>query len=242
MTQLNTQPIEKHDPDTGAAGYYVVSIFSTIQGEGPFSGRRATFVRLAGCNLQCPACDTDYTSHRTKYTAAEIRSDATRRPADLVVITGGEPFRQNIVPLIDTLADAGLIVQVETNGTLGPKSPDDRLRLETLVDDGLCHIVVSPKTGTVHAFIASQAAAYKYVLSAEEFYNSLDGLPGQALGHPASPRLARPPSRLSSAVYIQPEDSKDPERNTENLQAAVDSCLIHGHILCLQTHKIANVE
>ena len=42
----------------------VHSIFYTIQGEGPFAGETAVFVRLAGCNLQCPLCDTDYTSDR----------------------------------------------------------------------------------------------------------------------------------------------------------------------------------
>ena len=43
----------------------VNSIFYTIQGEGPFAGRPAIFIRLAGCNLQCPGCDTEYTKRQT---------------------------------------------------------------------------------------------------------------------------------------------------------------------------------
>jgi len=41
------------------------SMFFTIQGEGPFAGHRSIFVRLAGCNLQCPGCDTEYTQGRS---------------------------------------------------------------------------------------------------------------------------------------------------------------------------------
>jgi len=66
---LNTQPIEKRQHTTELE---VHSIFYTIQGEGPFCGTPAVFVRLAGCNLQCPSCDTDYTSKRTRMTAEEI--------------------------------------------------------------------------------------------------------------------------------------------------------------------------
>ena len=60
MFKINSQAIEKSAHYT-TRSYDVHSIFPTIQGEGPFVGQPAIFIRLAGCNLQCPACDTDYT-------------------------------------------------------------------------------------------------------------------------------------------------------------------------------------
>src|SRR6202012_6048960 len=50
----------------------VHSIFKTIQGEGPYCGERALFIRLYGCNLRCPGCDTEYTATRNSMTPAEI--------------------------------------------------------------------------------------------------------------------------------------------------------------------------
>ena len=58
----NSQPIEKRSRDADVLEVH--SIFYTLQGEGPFCGSPAIFIRLAGCNLQCPGCDTDYTSKR----------------------------------------------------------------------------------------------------------------------------------------------------------------------------------
>ena len=61
--QRNTQPAEKQVKSSGLI-LAINSIFYTIQGEGPFAGSPAVFVRLAGCNLQCPMCDTEYTSRQ----------------------------------------------------------------------------------------------------------------------------------------------------------------------------------
>ena len=91
---INIQPIEKYVQAENKM-LDVHSIFYTIQGEGPFTGCPAVFVRLAGCNLKCPGCDTDYTSNRTPMTAEQILNKILElaSPATLVVITGGEPFR-----------------------------------------------------------------------------------------------------------------------------------------------------
>ncbi|MDY5084806.1 MAG: 7-carboxy-7-deazaguanine synthase QueE, partial [Prevotella sp.] len=75
--------------------YRVNDIFYSLQGEGHNAGRAAVFVRLSGCNLACPFCDTDFTSYET-LTAAEIVGRVLAlvpagsvRP--MVVLTGGEP-------------------------------------------------------------------------------------------------------------------------------------------------------
>ena len=97
---INIQPIEKIEhygvPDDG--GLDVHSIFPTIQGEGPFVGQPAIFIRLAGCNLQCPLCDTEYTEGRIRLSVPVIFDavqEHIRLFAPLIVITGGEPDKHD---------------------------------------------------------------------------------------------------------------------------------------------------
>lgn len=238
--QLNLQPIEKRESRTDGA-VYVHSIFYTIQGEGPFCGTPALFVRLAGCNLTCPFCDTEYSSKRTLYTPKEVLHQVmTMMPLrGLVVITGGEPFRQNLTAVLEELMDWDYYVQIETNGTL-PPSP---LRFGYSTDIGArqgAYIVCSPKTGKVNHEVWAQACCVKYV--AEENDMLPDGLPEHALGHPAHPHLARPPAGWAGPVYLQPMDAQDPAENMRNIIAVRDSCLANGYILQLQIHKIIGVE
>ncbi len=111
---MNTQPIHKLDLSKEGT-LDVHSLFYTIQGEGPHCGKPAIFVRLYGCNLQCPGCDTDYTSTKKPMSVAVLRAaiDALKEdeqpdaPKPIVVITGGEPFRQNITPLCIALLRGG---------------------------------------------------------------------------------------------------------------------------------------
>jgi 7-carboxy-7-deazaguanine synthase len=213
----------------------VHSIFKTIQGEGPFSGDRALFIRLWGCNLRCPGCDTEYTSKSTSYTAASLVEHVTSlgwpRGA-LIVITGGEPFRQNVIPAIAGLLFENWPVQVETNGVMAPP------RISELdVWGSAFTIVVSPKTSHINDAIASRARAFKYVLRAGDVAH--DGLPVHALGHAASPYVARP--RPGALVFVQPMDEDDHTANEANLHATTASCIEHGYRLQIQLHKYIDV-
>lgn len=238
---INIQPIEKQDLSNPGT-LKVHSIFLTIQGEGIFSGRRAVFIRLAGCNLQCPSCDTDYTSKVEELSLFEIEkriqhawgSPESNSIEPLVVITGGEPFRQNLSGLIGVLQDQNFVVQIETNGTLFQD-----LWGTNQIDPDKLWVVCSPKTGKINKKLLPYIDAFKYVLRFSQMAD--DGLPLKALDHPASPILARPPKH-SKFVFLQPEDSKDQLTNLLNQQAVVKSCLKFGYILCLQTHKIVNVD
>ncbi|MGE5708196.1 MAG: radical SAM protein, partial [Bacteroidota bacterium] len=40
--------------------YSIHEVFTSIQGEGSLLGIPSTFVRLAGCNLRCEWCDTQF--------------------------------------------------------------------------------------------------------------------------------------------------------------------------------------
>ena len=105
----------------------LVEIFYSVQGEGMWTGTPAVFVRLAGCNLSCSFCDTDYA---LKFFAPV--SDVVRRVREeggacpLVILTGGEPLAQReTLALIDALRADGRRVHIESNGTLPTQLPDD---------------------------------------------------------------------------------------------------------------------
>jgi 7-carboxy-7-deazaguanine synthase len=241
----NHQPVEKTvRNDDGFVDLH--SIFYTIQGEGPFAGSPAVFVRLAGCNLQCPICDTEYTDGRRKVTPTEVLSMVYGKKAfacQLIVITGGEPFRQPIGPLIETFLDAGFAVQIESNGTL----PPPRLtgyEYQTSIrppSRGGAYIVCSPKAGKVNEELVSRACCFKYVMAIDDGIGE-DGLPLKALGHTANPRLARPPSWWDRPVYLQPADEQDMDKNFANQGAVVKSCMERGYTLQLQIHKLIGRE
>jgi 7-carboxy-7-deazaguanine synthase len=105
----------------------LAEIFYSIQGEGTWAGTPAVFVRLAGCNLACDFCDTDYA---LKFVAsvddvvAQVRAEGGDCP--MVVLTGGEPLAQSVTPaLIDALRADGRRVHIESNGTIFTDLPDD---------------------------------------------------------------------------------------------------------------------
>lgn len=103
---------------SGSEGLLRVNeIFYSLQGEGHFTGTPAVFVRLSGCNLRCPFCDTDHHAS-VGMTYAEVVARVTDFPSRHVVVTGGEPSMQLTDGFIDALHAAGCFVQVETNGTL----------------------------------------------------------------------------------------------------------------------------
>ena len=243
---LNQQVPMKAAQDNSSA-LLVHSIFDTIQGEGVFAGEPCVFLRLGGCNLQCPACDTEYTNDSKLLdvdTVIDRILDRKPRKSNLVVITGGEPMRQRIGVLVSLLNEIGLRVQIETNGTLF----DDTIDFST----GKVFIMCSPKTGSVNPKLEKHITAYKYVGGCDERDFSIiggedhslmeDGLPRQALGHTAKPYLARPHSGFAGKVYLQPIDRQNQEINAHHMQAVVESCLENGYTLCLQMHKIVNVE
>lgn len=232
--KLNEQAPEKKDYQPTLE---VHSIFSTIQGEGPFCGRPAVFVRLAGCNLQCPGCDTEYTNGRTRMGYPSIYSDIitklidTNSTANLIVISGGEPFRQKIAPFVDYLIEHDFDVQIETNGSM-------QIPLEL---SSMATVVCSPKTAKLHPSAAHRANAFKYVMQAG---NTLaeDGLPLQALEHRATPYIARPPKSFKGKIYLQPMDEQDVAINARNTQAVLESAMLFNYTVQIQIHKLLNVE
>lgn len=218
----------------------VFKVWATLQGEGLFAGTPATFVRLSGCNLDCNYCDTDYTSSRTLYSPRKLAQLAIDTlptvKTTLVVLTGGEPFRQNITPFVEQLINNGYTVQIETNGTL------DLVGFP--YDDASVVIICSPKTTKIHPRLAPHVDAWKYVLQ-HGHVDPEDGLPTSALG--MGMKVARPFGHdghllQPRPVYVQPMDAQNREENDLNMKAAVESSMKHGYKLCLQLHKICHLE
>ncbi len=137
--------------------YAVKEIFLTLQGEGVHTGRRAVFLRFAGCNLWsgreqdrdsavCRFCDTDFVGTDGegggKFATAAALADAVAATwggvtggVRYIVITGGEPLLQLDTALIDALHAHGFEIGVETNGTIAAPS-------------GIDWLCVSPKAGS----------------------------------------------------------------------------------------------
>lgn len=99
----------------------VNEIFRSIQGEGINQGMPCTFIRFAGCNLDCSWCDT----RRARSGGEEMDRDAIlgqvrELGGRYVCITGGEPLLQGppLLSLVQDLFSAGYAIDIETNGTL----------------------------------------------------------------------------------------------------------------------------
>lgn len=156
----DTHVIQNPDINVGP-GYYkelardqllITSVFYTHQGEGPFAGYPAVFVRLAGCNrgrkedMGCRFCDTAFQYSNGKVMSfgvldlemsnTLVGSNTSRKP--LVVITGGEPMMQNnLAAFCWFLQGQGWpAIQIESNG--------DRL-VDNLPSSPYVTLVVSPK-------------------------------------------------------------------------------------------------
>ncbi len=242
------RPVERHPRKLA-----VQEIFYTIQGEGPFTGCPAIFIRLAGCNLACTFCDTEFESNidnvmtltevmdRVNHKARQANQPSV--PKQLVVLTGGEPMRQSCVALIKSLLDHCVEhVQIETAGTLWEEG------LEDLINGGHVSLVCSPKTPKIHPMIYKHCAHYKYIIRAGHVDRE-DGLPvggTQANNLSIRQRLFRPwdvatGSTMQTTVWLSPCDEHDEEKNKKNTAAALDAVMFFGYRLSLQTHKMVGL-
>ncbi len=232
----------------------VHSTFHTIQGEGPHSGKRALFIRLAGCNLQCPACDTEYTEGAVEWVPSEFAEhiskelkalSITTTEEHLVVITGGEPFRQeraltNFLQSLFTQTQR-TVVQIETNGTHGMKWLLAQLRFE--VKGTYIQIVCSPKTQVTSKEIL-EIADFKFVVDARLPQCKTTGLPLRCLGNKQTINTAEIVAASIAnckELYIQPEDNPDTVVFQKNVKRCVELTMKYGYVLRLQTHKLLGV-
>ena len=200
--------------------------FYTIQGEGPYAGQPAVFIRLHGCPLRCTFCDTDFdndddptmTLHEIVSRVLKIQGRAT-----LLVITGGEPTNQNIIYLCRRLRQLEFKVQIETAGMAW---------IENL--EHYAEIVCSPKTKTIHPKVYKYAKAFKYVISSEmQFEHFIPITATQPGAKPA--RLAEP--RPDALIYLSPMDQYNEAKNAANRKLVGELAMRYGCFAGLQLHK-----
>ncbi|MGV3482003.1 MAG: 7-carboxy-7-deazaguanine synthase [Sphingobium sp.] len=203
--------------------YAVKEMFLTLQGEGRQAGRRAVFLRFAGCNLWtgreqdradaiCRFCDTDFvgldgTDGGRYPDAAALAARAGAiwgedRAYAYIVCTGGEPLLQLDEALIAALHGEGFEVAVETNGTIA-------------APPGLDWICVSPKAGSE----VVQRSGDELKLVWPQPGSDVDAMESWDFG----------------CLLVQPMDDA---RGEENVRAAIDFAMARPKWrLSLQTHK-----
>jgi 7-carboxy-7-deazaguanine synthase len=97
----------------------VMEHFYTIQGEGFHQGKAAYFIRLGGCDVGCVWCDVKDSWDAGKhplFTVESLVQEVKKTPAEIVVITGGEPLMHDLSELTTALKNAGLKTNIETSG------------------------------------------------------------------------------------------------------------------------------
>lgn len=201
--------------------YRINEIFYSLQGEGQFTGKAATFIRLAGCNLKCPFCDTSHSGYRLM-TSDEIIAEISRNASPHVVITGGEPALQPLGELIDALHAGGRFIQVETNGTLQ-------------LPDNIDWVTCSPK---------DEPVVLTHIDEIKQLFlpRFLDG--NDTPDHTVERLLPASPEKLAIKRFsLQPCDMGERFTNHQLLQAAIDYIERNPHwCLSLQTHKLINIK
>ena len=108
----------------------ISEIYSSIQGESSYQGLPCVFVRLTGCNLRCSWCDTAYAFFGGEdKSIEEILNTVKETGSPLVEITGGEPLiQEECYGLMTALCDEGMIVLLETGGSIDTVKVDERVK------------------------------------------------------------------------------------------------------------------
>lgn len=215
---------------------YLIEIYKSIQGESSFAGQPCIFVRLAGCNLRCSWCDSEYTfTGGYKLSEDEVVAEIAKlAPVKLVEFTGGEPLLQEreLVPLMKRLLGGGYELMIETSG----ERPVENVpkAVHKIVD------VKCPGSGEAGRFRMTNLASLterdevKFVITNREDYEfARDFIRNNAL------------EKRAGALLLSPAFSKTPtpKRSTENClldpRELVEWMLADGldARLSLQIHK-----
>jgi 7-carboxy-7-deazaguanine synthase len=193
---------------------YLIELYKSIQGESSFAGLPCIFVRLAGCNLRCAWCDSEYTFTGGYESSQDQVVAAIEKlaPVRLIEFTGGEPMLQarDLIPLMERLLAQGYQLMIETSGErpLEPLPP----AVHKIVD------VKCPGSGESNSFRLSNLACLserdevKFVIANRGDYefarhfireHELEDSVGQILLSPAFSKTPSP-QRTSENCLLDP--------------------------------------
>ena len=100
--------------------YPVVETFHSVQGEGSHTGVSAFFIRLGGCDVHCPWCDTKESWNAKRHpqiTVTELAAQVQQAQPAIAIITGGEPLMHDLTPLTTAIKEHNIPVHLETSGS-----------------------------------------------------------------------------------------------------------------------------
>ncbi|MAD53973.1 7-carboxy-7-deazaguanine synthase QueE [Idiomarina sp. UBA3162] len=221
--------------------YRINEIFETLQGEGTFTGVPSIFIRLQGCPVGCPWCDTQHTwdvkqEDQVSVATMMAKSTATSEWAEMsstdivelikqrgyrakhIVITGGEPAMYDLRALGEALEAHGMRLQIETSGTY------------ELLITASTWVTVSPKLDMPGGYLVrsdclSRADEIKHPVAMQKHIDALDRLlQGQTL-------------KSDVVICLQPISQRP--RATE---LAMKTCIERNWRLSVQMHKYLNIE
>lgn len=216
----------------------VNEVFETMQGEATFTGTPSVFIRLQGCPVGCPWCDTKHTweiesefkispsllfmksgdsKHYSELTTADLIEVLGQYQARHIVITGGEPCMYDLREITAAICDSGRTCQIETSGTF------------TINVDDRCFVTLSPKLdmpGGLQVLKSSylRANEIKYPLGKE---SDLEKIKQEVLPFipPNVPFWLQPLSQSKKATTL-----------------CVDAATKHNWKVSIQTHKFIGVR
>lgn len=211
-----TDSIENWTDNSIIRVYPIIEIFDSIQGEGAFIGMPVSFIRLAGCNLSCPWCDTKEswkTNEDTLWLSIEDIADQCKQ--NIIVITGGEPCLHDLEPLRSVLQGQGKFTCLETNGTLA-------------TGDGFDWVTCSPKPPEYRIHEQCWFSELKYVVD-ENF--TLDCIPPDQ-------------KQTTGTIWLQPCDyGFDSKKTKASQQKAFDLVMQNKFLrMGIQLHKVLEVK
>lgn len=193
----------------------VNEIFYSLQGEGDLTGSPCIFIRLAGCDMTCGFCDTEFESGKHMSYEDIFQELQKYKPCMQVVWTGGEPMLQLTDGIVRDLSEYGYVQCIETNGN--HKLSDQMLFY-------LDHVVVSPK-------VADHVLIKNFPLGVDE------------LRYPyhAGKKSVPKDSIECKSRYLSPIFDGD-KVNKENLEHCIKLCLENpSWALSVQTHKLLKI-